>query len=316
MNQRILITGSSGLVGSALAPVLEQLGADVRLLDLVAVGDAQGDVRDLDRIHSVVDGCDGVIHLAAVSRVIWGEHQPDLCWATNVGGLRNVLQSAAASSQRPWVIFASSREIYGQPKELPVSEDFPARPVNIYGRSKVEGEELVAAARRDGVRACTIRLSNVFGSVHDHVDRVVPAFARAAALGDELRVDGADHTFDFTYIDDVVTGIASLARLLGDGGAAPPPIHFVSGVPTTLLELANLAIRLAGSASNIRHAPPRDFDVARFYGSYERAQQLLDWAPTVPLEVGLARLIDAFHEEFDADHPSCVRTRASSLAPT
>lgn len=302
MNQRILITGSSGLVGSALAPVLEQLGAEVRLLDLAAVGDAEGDVRDLDRVRSAVVECDGVIHLAAVSRVIWGEQRPELCWATNVGGLRNVLESAAVSSRRPWVVFASSREIYGQPEELPATEDCPARPVNLYGRSKVEGEALVAAARRDGVRACTIRLSNVFGSVHDYADRVVPAFARAAARGDELRVDGAEHTFDFTYIDDVVAGVAALAALLGDGGATPPPIHFVSGVPTTLLELANLAIRLAGSASGVRHAPPRDFDVARFYGSADRARRLLGWTPTVPLEVGLKRLVHAFRDVLGADH--------------
>lgn len=304
MNQRILITGSSGLIGSALAPVLEQFGADVRLFDLTANGDAQGDICDLDQVRSAINKCDGVIHLAAVSRVIWGEHQPELCWATNVGGLRNILESAAGSSRRPWVVSASSREIYGQPESLPASEDCPARPVNIYGRSKVEGEALVEAARRDGVRACIIRLSNVFGSVHDHADRVVPAFARAAAQGDELRVDGADHTFDFTYIDDVVSGITALATLLRDSGAAPPPIHFVSGIPTTLLELANLAIRLAGSTSRVRHAPPRDFDVARFYGSADRARRLLGWTSTVPLEVGLERLIHAFCDVLNADHQS------------
>lgn len=302
MNQRILITGSSGLIGSGLAPVLEQLGAEVSLLDLRAIGGAQGDVRDVDRVQAAVDGCDGVVHLAAVSRVVWGEQQPELCWATNVGGLRNVLESAAISSRQPWVIFASSREVYGQPEDLPASESCPVRPINVYGRSKVAGEALVEAARRSGVRACTIRLSNVFGSVHDYVDRVVPAFARAAVRGDELRIDGADHTFDFTYIADVVAGVAALATLLGDGGPAPPPIHFVSGIPTTLLELANLAIRLAGSASTIRHAPPRDFDVARFYGSADRARRLLGWAPAVSLEEGLKRLIYALRDVIDANH--------------
>lgn len=302
MNTRILITGSSGLVGSAVAPTLQDLGADVRYLDLAGVADAEGDVRDDDRVRSAMANVDGVIHLAAVSRVIWGEQQPDLCRATNVGGLRNVLDSAAVSSRKPWVVFASSREIYGQPDELPTHEDCPSRPVNVYGRTKVEGELLVEAARRSGVRACTIRLSNVFGSIHDHADRVVPAFARAAARGDVLRVDGADHTFDFTYIDDVVSGVATLAALLGEGGRPPPPIHFVSGVPTTLLELASLAIRLAGSSSEVRHAPPRDFDVARFYGSAERAKRLLGWAPAVPLEVGLKKLVVAFQGEADADH--------------
>lgn len=294
MHQRVLITGSSGLVGSALAPALTTHGADVRLFDLAATGAAAGDVRDRARVIEAVDGCDGIVHLAAISRVIWGEQQPDLCWETNVGGLRNVLETAAASPRKPWVIFASSREVYGQPETLPVREDCPVRPVNIYGRSKVEGEALIEAARRDGLRACTIRLSNVFGSTHDHADRVVPAFARAATCGDTLRVDGADHTFDFTTIDDVIAGITTLAALVSETDKhAPPPIHFVSGVPTTLLELAQLAIRLAGSSSTIRHAPPRDFDVARFYGDFSRAKALLGWRPELSLEDGLARLIRA-----------------------
>ena len=296
---RILITGSCGLIGTGLTPILQKHGADLRFLDLAAHDDAAGDVRDIKRVRAAIDGCHGVIHLAAISRVIWGEQQPKLCWETNVGGLRNVLESAALSQHKPWIIFASSREVYGQPDHLPANENCPVRPVNIYGRSKVEGESLVEAAQRDGIRACTIRLSNVFGSIDDHVDRVVPAFARTAAFGGELRVDGADHTFDFTHIDDVARGITMLATLLSKGGSVPPPIHFVSGVPTTLQQLAELAIRLASSNSTLRHAPPRDFDVAQFVGSTERAKRLLGWTTKVSLEAGLQRLISDFSNKLN-----------------
>lgn len=76
----------------------------------------------------------------------------------------------------------------------------------------------------------------------------------------------------------------------------------------TLLELANLASHLAGSASGVRHAAPRDFDVARSYGSADRARRLLGWTPTVPLEVGLEGLIHAFHDVLGADHqPEATR---------
>jgi nucleoside-diphosphate-sugar epimerase len=292
--RKILITGSSGLVGSALVPALTLRGAEVTRLDITASGTARGDVRVRDRVREAITGVHGVVHLAAVSRVVWGERQPALCWSTNVGGLRNVLELAASASARPWVIFASSREVYGQPDRLPVTEDAPLRPVNVYGRSKLEGEQLVGAAQRDGVRACTIRLSNVFGALEDHADRVVPAFARAAALGRELRVDGADHTFDFTHIDDVTRGIVTLAELLSAREDVPPPIHFVSGTPTTLGELAAAAIRIAGTGASVRHAPPRTFDVARFVGNSARARALLGWRPRVGLEDGLTRLIQAF----------------------
>lgn len=294
MAHRVLITGSSGLIGSALISSLEKRDLGVTCFDLRALGASAGDVRDKRRLEQSLDGVSGIVHLAAVSRVLWGERDPEGCWETNVEGTRNVLELAARSPARPWVVFASSREVYGQPDSLPADENTPLRPVNIYGRSKVEGERLVEEARASGIRACTIRLSNVFGSTADHVDRVVPAFARAAVAAGELRIDGADHTFDFTYIDDVVRGIASLASRLASGADAPPPIHFVTGRPTTLGELATLAIELAGGKATSRHSMPRSFDVARFVGDGTRARELLDWQPHFDLREGLSRLVSAF----------------------
>lgn len=308
IQSRILITGSSGLVGTALTSALLAEGVELVHFDLRAHGEARGDVRDRARLCDIVARVDGIVHLAAVSRVVWGEQDPELCWATNVGGLRNVLDAAAQSIRKPWLVFASSREVYGQPASLPAAEDTPLLPLNIYGRSKVEGELLVEEAQRAGLRACTIRLSNVFGSTSDHADRVVPAFARAAALGAELRVDGLGHTFDFTHIDDVTRGVVDLVKLLGTGDLPPPPIHFVSGRPTTLGELASLAARLGQSGSSIRPAPPRDFDVARFFGDPSRAKALLGWQPQVRLEDGLARLVQAFRDVHRAaEVPEVVR---------
>lgn len=297
---RILITGSSGLIGSALTVLLKARGVAVRGFDLSANNQSRGDVCDLARVQRAVTDCDGIIHLAAISRVVWGERDPELCWATNVGGVDNVLKSAAASKRRPWVIFASSREVYGQPDRLPVTEECPLRPVNVYGRSKSEGEGLIETARRNGLRACIIRLSNVFGAIDDHADRVVPAFARAAVMGEALRVDGAGHTFDFTHVDDVARGIVALADLL-QAGEAPPPIHFVSGQPTTLGDLAQMAIDIAASPSPVQLAPPRTFDVSRFYGDPSRAGAILGWSPQMSLHQGLSRLIKDLRTEMGAE---------------
>ena len=151
MNCRILITGSEGLVGTALRSTLEARGAEVTGLDLLDL--QRGDVRDARRVRDAAQGCHGIVHLAAVSRVEWGERNPIACWDVNTGGLRNVLTatSATAPSGRSWLIFASSREVYGQTRRLPATEDTPLRPVNVYGRSKVEGERLVEAARNVGI---------------------------------------------------------------------------------------------------------------------------------------------------------------------
>ena len=300
MDCRILITGSEGLVGTALRGALEARGAEVAGLDLRGRGGEAGDVRDARRVRDAAKGFDGIVHLAAVSRVVWGECEPKACWYVNVGGLHNVLTAASAAgckpSGRPWLVFASSREVYGQPPHLPATEDTPLRPINVYGRSKAEGERLVESARNEGLRTATVRLSNVYGGTFDHADRVAPAFARAAAFGNTLRVDGADHTFDFTHIDDAVLGIVALIGLLAVG-EAPPPIHLLTGRPTTLGRLAALAVEIAGTKAPIVQAPSRTFGPSRFHGDPARARRLLGWAPRVTVQQGLERLIRDFRTE-------------------
>lgn len=292
MKPRVLVTGAAGLIGSALSRALLGAGYEIAELDVRARAPAaRGDVRDADALARSLDGCAGVVHLAAVSRVVWGERDPAACWSVNVDGTHAVV--AAAHERRQWILFASSREVYGPATHLPATEETPVAPINVYGRSKVAGEQLVAEASARGLVTGIVRLSNVYGTTTDHQDRVVPAFARAATNGAPLRVDGATHTFDFTHIDDVVRGIAAAVCAL-DSGESLPTIHFVSGVPTTLRELAELAVKLANTDSPIIAGPERTYDVARFYGSAERARSLLGWEPRVSLAEGLRRLVDEF----------------------
>ena len=308
MRSNILITGAEGLVGSALRQSLSLRGDAPVNLDLRAPSArGRGDVRRADDVKTALAGCRGVVHLAAVSRVIWGERDPALCTATNVGGTRNVLDAARASITRPWVIFASSREVYGAPIQLPATEDCPLNPMNIYGRTKVEGERLVEEARAAGLRAATVRLSNVYGSIGDHATRVVPAFARAAVRGEPLQIEGSSHTFDFTHIDDTVRGLVSLIDLLDGGGPPPPSIHFLTGQPTSLAALAETCIHLAGSRSVRCEAPSRSFDVSHFYGDFGRARALLGWSPQVALADGVARLIHDFRAELQPAAASTSR---------
>lgn len=297
MNRHILITGSSGLVGTAVRASLECSGVSVTGLDIQAVGHEFGDVRNPITIQHAFEGCTGIIHLAAISRVIWGEKDPDNCWTTNVHGLANVLGLSMSQKVKPWVIFASSREVYGQPDILPATESSPLNPVNIYGLAKVEGERLINEARTQGLRTAVVRLSNVYGSTADHHDRVVPAFARAAVLGHALRVDGSDHTFDFTHLDDTARGIVALAAYLDAGHDGLPPIHLLTGQPTTLGQLAAIAHAASQSVSKIVPSPPRNFDVSQFHGCPQRAKELLGWEPQISIKEGVSRLIADFHAE-------------------
>ncbi|MFN0115809.1 MAG: NAD-dependent epimerase/dehydratase family protein [Paracoccaceae bacterium] len=285
---RVLVTGSSGLVGAALAGALERAGIGVTRFDC-RDGDGAADIRDPDRLAGAIAGCDGVFHLAAVSRVAWGEATPGLCRTINVAATRNVLSAAVQDRARPWLVFASSREVYGSLTEGPATEETPFAPLNIYGETKVAGEQDVVAAAEYGVRAAIVRLSNVYGGLNDHPDRAVPSLLWAAMQGKPLTISGAETFFDFVHVDDCVTGlIAAMNRLVTrkPGG----PVHLVSGKATSLLELAEQARSVAGSASAIIVNPARPFDVPGFVGDPERAAELLNWRADIGLREGLERL--------------------------
>jgi nucleoside-diphosphate-sugar epimerase len=291
---RILLTGSEGLVGRSLRRGLEAAGHDVVRFDIRGAGPVQGDVRDPVALARAVAGCVGVVHLAAVSRVVEAEANPLECRATNEGGVARVLAAVAAQPNRPWVIVASSREIYGNPAKLPADEDSPARPINLYAESKVAGERLVAEAAAAGLRAMTVRLSNVYGDPADYPDRVVPAFALAAARGGVLEVCGPGHMLDFTHIDDVVRGLVRLVGVFGEAGIDVPTLHFVTGRGTRLDELAAMAVALAGRRCRIVEAPPTGLHVGHFIGCGARARAYLDWESRIDIEEGLRRLVEAY----------------------
>jgi nucleoside-diphosphate-sugar epimerase len=283
---RILVTGFRGLIGSALVRRLHAAGWEVRGFDI-----AQGlDVVDAEAVAEALDGCEGVVHLAAVSRVVWGERDPARCHLVNVTGTRNVL-SAASRARRPvWVLAASSREVYGQAVSFPVGEAAELRPLNCYARSKVAAEKLVAASADSGLRASVIRFSSVYGAVTDHADRVVPAFARLAALGGTLRVDGSETTLDFTHVDDVAAALQTAAEMLAGGSGTLPALHLVSGRGTSLPELAEMAIGAAGRG-RARVSPGRPYDVRSFIGDPARAGRVLGWRASTALEDGIADLV-------------------------
>jgi len=290
--ESIIVTGSSGLIGRAVSARLAAAGIHCVGIDLLAdEADRRIDIRATERLAPFIEAASGIVHLAAVSRVTDGERDPIHCMAVNVAATRGILRAALAARRRPWVLFASSREVYGQQDRLPVSEDAPCRPIGAYARSKLEAETEAGLAREAGLRTAIIRLSNVYGSMRDHPDRVVPAFAAAASRGGAMRVDGPDCSLDLTHLDDVAGGIERVCELLRSGERMLPTLHFVSGERTTLRELAGLANALGGGRARIIEAPPRPFGARDFVGNPQRARELLGWVATVPLRTGMARLM-------------------------
>lgn len=291
---KVLITGHLGLIGRYLSPLLSQHGYEVIGFD---IADGTGDICHTWQLKQALNECCGVIHLAAVSRVLWAQHDPEKCWQTNALASEQLLKLAANSSHKPWVLVASSREVYGEPTTLPVKENMPLAPLNIYGRSKLYMEDAALNARSAGINTAIVRLANVYGCTLDHEDRVLPAFSKNAALGIDLRVDGFDHLFDFTHVDDTVAGLVKAVTLLNEGEKQLPPIHLLPGHGTTLKEAAQIAITAANSSSTIVEATSRAYDVARFIGDPSLAKSLLGWHASILPEQGIASLVDAYNKK-------------------
>lgn len=296
---KILITGSLGLIGSALERHLNTIGVNVQGIDqrYPVNHPRHGDVCNLEELTNLAQNCIGIIHLAAVSRVITGEQHPDRCWNVNVSGTQTVLEVARRSLSKPWVIYASSREVYGQQAKLPVNENASFIPCNVYARSKVAAESLMNEYRQNGLQTSIMRFSNVYGSIDDHKDRVIPAFCKAAACGGSISIDGGHNTFDFTYINDVIDGIQKVINKLQQGCFDLPPIHLTTGKGTTLLEAANLAKSVSKFDIEFVECPSRSFDVSTFYGDPMCAKNLLNWQAKIGINEGIALLVKMFEYE-------------------
>lgn len=295
-NRAILVTGSAGLIGSLLVKQLKAAGKHVLQLDTRLPTDhlGYGDFCNVKHLSRKISRSRGIIHLAGISRVVWGEQNPQACWDINVTGTQKLLEAAYQSFHQPWVLYASSREVYGQKNILPVSETTSLDPLNVYARSKVAAENLISHYQQQGLIAATLRFSSVYGSINDHPDRVIPAFCRNAVIGQPLRVDGLHNQFDFTHVQDTVRGILNLVAKLDNKINHLPPIHLTTGIGSSLLDVINHLEHILGRPIDFYEAPARTYDVHRFYGDPQQARTILNWKAQISLKQGLADLVKQF----------------------
>jgi nucleoside-diphosphate-sugar epimerase len=298
---KILVTGGAGFIGSNLVDhlVRDQLG-HVCVLDNFSRGQIEnlahssnsirivdGDILDPARVRAEMAGTDVVYHLAALSSVFDCVHNPAAAIRTNVEGTRQVLEAAREAGVRR-VVFASSREVYGEAANLPVSESSPINPKNAYGASKVAAEEVCAEYASEGLELTVFRLSNVYG-LRDR-GRVIPLFIERALRGEPITVFGRDKLLDLVWIENLVQVLALAAQF-------PSPAHPVnigSGKGTRLIELAMRVCALTGQVSPIQIADQREPEVEHFVADVTAAHKLFNLhCPTDPLEY-LPRVVEDF----------------------
>ncbi len=301
--KRLLITGGAGFIGTNLTVKLVELGFDVTILDkdipmsTCHSGNVQlavGDIRDSNLVDSVMrkGRFDGIIHLAAVSRVIDAENDPELCKTVGIDGTRNLL-SASEKYGKPWIILGSSREVYGEPKKLPVKESDGINPINLYGRVKADCEKMVSEyGRVNEVPVMILRFSNVYGSWFDHTSRVTPLFVRNVLADRTVTINGGGQVFDFTHVDDTVNGIVCAIESILSGKVMCDDIHLLTGKPHSLQELVSVIEKVTDKKADVEYNAPRSYDVEKFYGDPSKASDVIGFQSSISLEEGIEKIVN------------------------
>ena len=270
---KILITGALGMIGRALSEnLLQKEGYAVDGIDIKVFPDSMAgsklhfyriDIRDNATITDlIVNGkYDCIVHLAAISRVVDGEKDKPNCIQTNYVGTRNIIDAVAKYSPTTHVIFASSREVYGEQKMLPVSEDAELLPINVYGFYKLLAEQYIRTTLSNFT---ILRLCNVYGSLNDLPGRVIPNFVRRAITGETMTIEGGSQMIDFTHIQDTVWAFAQCIELISAGIVNKETITISPGEGHTLQEIVEILSSELGRSLNVRVTPERNYDVQRW----------------------------------------------------
>jgi len=285
---RWLVTGGAGFIGSHLVDAILDRGlGEVVVLDSFRRGRREflarhegnpaltileGDIRDAAAVRDALRGCDTVVHLAARSNVMGSEADVQDACESNVAGTVNVLDAALKAGVRN-VVFSSSREVYGDPPSLPVAEDAPLAPKNLYGASKAAGETYCSVFRQRGLDIRILRLSNVYG--RRDTERVIPLWFERAEDGRPLEVFGGKQVLDLIWIDFVVEALVKAAL----GPPLPQPVNVGSGRGIPILELARRLIEVTGSRSAPVFLPAREQEVLGYTADVTAMRTVLGIEP-------------------------------------
>lgn len=300
---RVLITGGAGFIGAALANRLAALGHEVRVLDDVSAGDpsrlhkeisfTRGDVVDIPKLWSLLQGVECVYHLAARVSVPESVLYPRDYNSVNVGGTVSVLEAMRDAGVKR-VVLSSSGTVYGEQPTQPLTEDMRPDPRSPYAVSKLAAEYYV---RTTGIlwkiETVSLRIFNAYGpgqQLPASHPPVIPSFLRQILKGGSIVVYGdGSQTRDYVYIDDVVEALVAASTA---PNVDRKVINVGSGVETAMNALVEALERVTRKSAAVVRNPVQGGGVSRMRADLTLAGQLLGFAPQVALEQGIRRMLD------------------------
>jgi UDP-glucose 4-epimerase len=318
--RRVLITGGVGFIGSNLARRLADLDADVLIVDSLLT-DYGGnlfnltgyesrvrvniaDIRQGTTMDYLVRGREVIFNLAGQVSHIDSMRDPQTDLDINCRSQLTLLESCRRHNPATKVVYAGTRQIYGKPDRLPVDESHLVRPTDINGINKAAGEQYHLVYNNVfGVRACSLRLTNVYGPrqlIRHNRQGFIGWFIRLALEGHEIQVFGdGSQVRDFVHVDDVCDAFLRA----GVSDACNGGVFNVGGSePITHRDLVAMLIAAAGRGS-MRLVPwpdeKRRIDIGSFYSDSSRFTQTTGWMSTIPLSEGLASTMAYYRDHYE-----------------
>ncbi|MFN7982296.1 MAG: NAD-dependent epimerase/dehydratase family protein [Vicinamibacterales bacterium] len=315
--RQVMVTGGLGFIGSNLAHTLVDLGADVLLVDslipdyggnpfnIADIADrvrvSRADVRDREAMTELVRGQSIIFNLAGQVSHIDSMRDPYTDLDINCRSQLTLLEACRHVNPGAKVVFAGTRQIYGRPDTLPVDESHLVRPTDVNGINKAAGEQYHLVYNNVfGVRACSLRLTNVYGPrqlIRHNRQGFIGWFIRLALEGRTIQIYGdGSQLRDFVHVDDVVDGFLRA----GIADACNGEVFNVGGQhPISHRDLTTLLIDAAGSGRVEYIEWPTEkkaIDIGSFYADSSKFTRTTGWTPTVSLRDGLVSTL-AFYRQ-------------------
>lgn len=295
---KILVTGADGFIGSHLTETLVRSGYDVRAfvlynsfnswgwLDSCAADVAgqfevfPGDIRDPHGVKTAMQGCDVVLHLAALIAIPYSYHSPDTYVDTNIKGTLNVVQAARALGVDK-VVHTSTSEVYGTARFVPITEEHPLQGQSPYSASKIGADQIALSFQKSfGTPVAIIRPFNTYGP-RQSARAVIPTIITQISTGARLIKLGAIHpTRDFSFVEDTVRGFIAAMECDAINGTV---VNVGSGFEISIGDTAHAIADLMGVQVDIEcdaeRLRPGNSEVERLFASYTKAYEMMGWQP-------------------------------------
>jgi len=295
---KILVTGADGFIGSHLTEMLVRKGYDVRAFVLYNSFNSwgwldecgediagkfevfAGDIRDPYGVKKAMQGCDAVLHLAALIGIPYSYHSPDTYVDTNIKGTLNIVQAARELGIGK-VVHTSTSEVYGTAQFVPITEEHPLQGQSPYSASKIGADQIALSFYTSfETPVAVLRPFNTYGP-RQSARAVIPTLISQIAAGKkEIQLGATTPTRDFSYVTDTAAGFIQALESKEIIGTVT---NLGSGFEISIGKTAELIASLMGATvtftTDNNRIRPEKSEVERLFASYEKAKQRMGWEP-------------------------------------